>query len=442
MVTVSIRVKNKGNETAKGIELVLSQLGISEDGSIKIILVGTKIIEEIKSSEELKKDFPLWVRAPLTDGYDILLSAGVPILEGDSEPWDNSMSREFSIEREDGTISIVHKKFVHQYICIQAAKIFGENLFGEGGFEGGNYLFRGDYWRDKSEGDTVCRGAWDEDCYELVYAEPWYLPREVAIAYRHFWDADEGDNSRSLGDTSNAYQKAVYFWKGGKGEAKGIINFYNQGDKGHAYKHLGHICHLLQDMGVPAHAHLDRHVEEFPGSLLFGDDCYEDWMGEQGYDNWSYQDALNGGGLVHIPWNKIPADVSEDIFPLYYLMYTTNQYADYFASDGEDGNENDRRGWLDYSGWPGSPTKEEHLDPNPTGLLPPWDTKGNNDWGDDDDDGDLATKRMSIQCGLLPPCINFSGNQFILNSQQSIFTIPPGTIIVYHSNCTNLVRLN
>ncbi|MDH5174811.1 MAG: hypothetical protein OEW43_06090, partial [Elusimicrobiota bacterium] len=393
-VTVSIRVKNKGNETAKGIELVLSQLGISEDGSIKIILVGTKIIEEIKSSEELKKDFPLWVRAPLTDGYDILLSAGVPILEGDSEPWDNSMSREFSIEREDGTISIVHKKFVHQYICIQAAKIFGENLFGEGGSEGGNYLFRGDYWKDRSEGATICRGAWDEDERDLAYGYEWPL-----TTLTHFWNADRGDDAGSwffgfpgLKDFPNAYQKAVAFWRGRRSEdrtVEDIVDLYGE-NKAEAYKQLGHISHLLADMGVPAHVHVDPHVEEFPASLLFGDDCYEDWMKKEGYDNWSYRDALNAGGLIHIPWDKKPADVSEDIFPLYYLMYTANQYADYFASDDGNGNSDDRRGWLDYSGWPGSPRKAKHLDPNPLRIFPFWDTKGNNDWGDDDDDGDLT----------------------------------------------------
>jgi hypothetical protein len=37
---------------------------------------------------------------------------------------------------------------------------------------------------------------------------------------------------------------------------------------------LGHISHLLADMGVPAHVKNDMH----PGSVLNDDDCYEDWM--------------------------------------------------------------------------------------------------------------------------------------------------------------------
>ena len=398
-VTVSVKVKNKGNETARGIELVLSRLGISEDGGAKIILVGTERIEEIRPGEEVERDFPFWVQAPVNDGYNILLGAEVPVLEGDLEPWDNSMCKEFSIEREDGTISIVHKEFVHQYICVQAAKIFGENLFGESGSEGKNYLFIGNHWRGEKEGTTICGGAWDEDHRDLVYGD---IPLSVALT--HFWDADRGDDAGSwffgfpgLKHLPNAYQKAVAFWRGRRGEdrtVEDIVDLYGE-NKAEAYKQLGHISHLLADMGVPAHAHVDPHVDprnvkEFAGSLLFGDDCYEDWMGEQGYDNWSYPDALGAGGLIHIPWEKKPADISEDIFPLYYLMYITNQYADYFASDDEDGNSDDRRGWLDYSGWPGSPRKAKHLDPNPLRIFPPWDTKGNNDWGDDDDDGDLT----------------------------------------------------
>jgi hypothetical protein len=387
-VTVSVRVKNKGNQTARGIGLVLSQLGISEDGSIKIIPVGIERIEEIRPGEELKKDFPLWVQAPVNDGYNILLGAEVPILEGDSEPWDNSMSMEFSIEREDGTIGIVHKERVHQYTCVQAAKIFGENLFGEGGTEGGNYLFTGDDWRGESEGYTICGGAWDEDHRDLVYG---YWSKLVTLT--HFWDADESDDQTNWWPLNihNAYQKAVAFWRGRWGEdrtVEDIVDLYGE-NKAKAYKQLGHIAHLLADMGVPAHAHVDPHLPTFgPFDLITGgDDCYEDWMGGDAgrrtvfnCKNWNYEDALNAGGLIHIPWEKRPADVSEDIFPLYYLMYTTNQYADYFASDDRDGHKDDRRGWLDYSGWPGSPRKWTDLNPNPTRLLPPWDRKGDNDW--------------------------------------------------------------
>ncbi|MBA7510420.1 hypothetical protein ES705_02404 [subsurface metagenome] len=398
-VTVSVRVKNKGNETARGIELVLSQLGMSEDSNAKIFVVEIKRIEEIKPGKEVKKDFSLWVEAPVNDGYNILLGAEVPILEGDSEPWDNSMCKEFSIEREDGTISIVHKKFIHQYVCVEAAKIFGQNLFGGGGSEGRNYLFTGDHWRGKHEGYTICGGAWDEDERDLVYGD---IPFSVTLT--HFWDADRGDDAGSwlfgfpgLKDLPNTYQRAVAFWRGRHGEhrtVKSIVDLYGE-DKSEAYKHLGHISHLLADMGVPAHAHVDPHVDpqnviEFAVSLFTGDDCYEDWMGKEGYDNWSYRGALNAGGLIHIPWDKRPADVSKDIFPLYYLMYTTNQYADYFASDDRNGDSYDRRGWLDYSGWPGSPRKAKHLDPNPLRIFPPWDRKGDNDWGDDDDDGDLT----------------------------------------------------
>jgi hypothetical protein len=78
----------------------------------------------------------------------------------------------------------------------------------------------------------------------------------------------------------------------------------------------------------------------------------------------------------------------------YYLMYTTNQYTEYFASDSYDGDTGVRAGWgIDYTGFPPTPTT--------TGEL------SDNDDGDDDDDGDLTnianfayTKAISSVAGL------------------------------------------
>jgi len=103
----------------------------------------------------------------------------------------------------------------------------------------------------------------------------------------------------------------------------------------------------MMDMGVPGHAHQDEHMPRkltVTGSwhTSFCDE-FEGWPDDDeknidadGFmvfeDNW-YWDGMNTylekGGLL---------DISSETNPLLYLMYTTNQIADFFASDDIDGN--------------------------------------------------------------------------------------------------------
>ncbi len=78
---------------------------------------------------------------------------------------------------------------------------------------------------------------------------------------------------------------------------------------------LGRMCHLIQDMSVPAHTRCDEHG-------LTRDD-YEYWVAEN--NHWTYWNANNSGGLLN-PY------VSSN--PIHYLMYTTQQIANHFGSSG------------------------------------------------------------------------------------------------------------
>jgi len=107
-------------------------------------------------------------------------------------------------------------------------------------------------------------------------------------------------------------------------------------------------------MGVPAHVHDDWHI--------IGD-AYEDWMRDN-HGGWGAADANAAGGLIAIPdsaretilGTALLIPVPQDFgVSLYYLMYMTNQHADYFASDDVDGDTRDRYGWMDYTGWPDDP---------------------------------------------------------------------------------------
>ncbi|MEO5741494.1 MAG: hypothetical protein ABIS29_12960, partial [Vicinamibacterales bacterium] len=246
-------------------------------------------------------------------------------------------------------------------------------------------------------------GAGDEDVFDHIYGIPNHLIlAEAIITMAHFWDADAGDDTPStygnfegpvdIIDTSfivteNAQQKARHFWTLALGS-------YARGDKHKAYEYLGHIVHLIGDMTVPTHAHGDAHVD------LFGDsDPYEEWMSNSTSDRvidltpqekQKLVDAENntGPGLLNGP---LEADVPPGVDPVYYLLYTTNQLSDFFASRDVDGDTFDRHGWVQAEldsmnlRYP-SPRVQDDLDNNDDDDGPFGEEINNND-------GDLARVR-------------------------------------------------
>lgn len=96
-----------------------------------------------------------------------------------------------------------------------------------------------------------------------------------------------------------------------------------------AWEILGRMCHLLQDMSVPAHAHRDAHGSTDDGIRI---DTYENFFGYSfGWDNYSVYSNVG---------QYINSYVSSN--PLHYLMFITAQMADHFGSNGPyegDGND-------------------------------------------------------------------------------------------------------
>lgn len=253
--------------------------------------------------------------------------------------------------------------------------------------------YSSDIWTGAGHEDGDMPGDVDDH----IYGIPYHLILGPAIVtMTHFWDADPGDNTPStygnfegpvdIVDTSfivteNALQKARYTWSLAVGS-------YANGDKAKAYEYLGHIVHFLGDMTVPTHAHGDAHVD------LFNDhDPYEEWM--------SYPSGEgDGGGHMFLSPSELQtlkdAPPLEDaipagVDPLYYLLYTTNQLSDFFASRDVDGDTFDRHGWvqarLDQMAvdFP-SPRIQDHLDDNDDDDGPFGEEINNND-------GDLSDIR-------------------------------------------------
>jgi len=197
----------------------------------------------------------------------------------------------------------------------------------------------------------VVFGAWCEDETDHVYdtSGEW-------ITLPHFWIADEGDEQINWWGAygyENAWMKARIMIVRSR-------DFYLAGNHFEAYHYLGHVCHLLADMTVPAHAHYDEH----------SDDAYENWMA-----SWHYHVSAGVANLygpvppitdeiiqqIMDAWGGVSPGPIDLLPPLYYLMYTANQRADYFASDGDDGNLDTRYGWVDYTGWPSRPRTRDDL---------------------------------------------------------------------------------
>ncbi|MEK7531926.1 MAG: hypothetical protein AAB545_03310 [Patescibacteria group bacterium] len=58
-----------------------------------------------------------------------------------------------------------------------------------------------------------------------------------------------------------------------------ILHYYATGDEIRAYLGLGHILHLIEDMGVPDHTRNDPHMGEGTDGYYTGESPYENWTG-------------------------------------------------------------------------------------------------------------------------------------------------------------------
>jgi len=107
-----------------------------------------------------------------------------------------------------------------------------------------------------------------------------------------------------------------------------VLDFPDEIRKGIVYNLLGRMCHLLQDMSVPAHAHNTSHAG------IYG--MYSDFLESNemeyhtSFQNWNAdQVSIQYGDLLN------PYQHSD---PLYYLMYFLNQIADFYPDGVHSGD--------------------------------------------------------------------------------------------------------
>jgi hypothetical protein len=125
---------------------------------------------------------------------------------------------------------------------------------------------------DTAVGGLALQFNWD--------AVLWGLENEDTFAMwlNHFWDPD---TDAGLPGCFSARIRANNLWTE-------MLNHYRAGRYESAYRDLGRIAHLIQDMGVPAHTLLDCHA--------FGDD-YEEYVRDSANLPHSAGGLVGGGNV-------------------------------------------------------------------------------------------------------------------------------------------------
>ncbi len=145
------------------------------------------------------------------------------------------------------------------------------------------------YCGDFSEGFSVTEGSFEED--------------RLGRYLNHFWNPDEGnDVGLCLAIPGfcydSAYERGIEMWN------KAIYSYVYENNKTKAYYYLGRAVHLLEDMSVPAHVHLDAHWGPY------GDDSYEEYI-SYSYDMFDLgNDIFISDNLSDIFYNM--AEISDD----------------------------------------------------------------------------------------------------------------------------------
>jgi PKD domain-containing protein len=228
-------------------------------------------------------------------------------------------------------------------------------------------------------------GAGHEDNFDHVFGYEKAFPfSDSFVTASHFWDVDAGANDPvefvdgytaplewaivGGGSYPNAYHKAQALWSLALGA-------YVEGHRDQAYELLGHVAHLVGDLTVPTHTHEDAHPP-------FDDDPFEEWMSGNG-DGELFTHPLTNEERAELV--KLgPLTIPDNVDKLYWLLNTTGQIADFFASMDVDGDAVDPNGWV-----------QDELNQMTREITSPrvTDDLEDNDDGNNDDDGDLSRIR-------------------------------------------------
>jgi hypothetical protein len=278
------------------------------------------------------------------------------------------------------TVSFAHKEWVHQHIVYEAYRLLKMYYNMEVPEIESNLGSYGSGTAPWVHGE-ILKGAYREDLEDPVtgvgggimgWNNGW------TASSTHFWDVDQGDFQETDINVGviNAYHKAYkYIYGGWRLHYQNYVYTYNSlidlyvsgnvhwvgwvNELGElesrdqwfiaspelrrllVWEILGRVCHLLADMSVPAHVHIDTHPCELgdednyevdissAGNGVFN--CNEQTTFPGAYTNYTAETAFNSGNFID-PYNY------DQNNPIRYLFYYSAQVAGHFASQNAGGN--------------------------------------------------------------------------------------------------------
>jgi len=151
-----------------------------------------------------------------------------------------------------------------------------------------------------------------------VYQDPWFVVVDYERPYTRCGETGWGGINGSI-----PLVQYLTLWCG-KTEQEAFIIIRKI-----VWEIVGRMCHLIQDMGVPAHVHDDPHP-----SLIDADYYEYDYLNVQGhYLDKTYADAITQGAF----YNEEPIiNINNLQNPIRTITYLANQLSDRFPSDNGD----------------------------------------------------------------------------------------------------------
>jgi hypothetical protein len=220
--------------------------------------------------------------------------------------------------------------YVHPYITEQAFDIWPNDTDHEiYTYLGLGYRDTGSSCSNAYQGTMITEGAKEEDDYDPVSGA--CNNTDFSGYYHHFYNPDNSDDdTNGLYGYPGALYNAKIYWQ------RALDYYSDTSTRGLAYWYLGRIAHLVGDITVPAHSHLDAHP------AIINPDSYENHVTSH-YEDWSSSNAKALGDL--------PAYSTLDE-----IFYNLAERSQYFPSDDVAGNTTNTEaswftGWPDPAGW-------------------------------------------------------------------------------------------
>jgi fibronectin type 3 domain-containing protein len=344
-----------------------------ERGTLSVWANERLILEQpdLLVTDSLRLPVDLGPAAPLAACGTLTLKVVITPAFGDACNGDNQLAFTYDWRADDeGHVYVLLKQlpFVHSWASYQAYQILPpgplktelgsrQNLWGNAAT---NTLFGTDkIWEETcsvpsewhgstSYGNSLLEGAHDEDVDDYGIT----VLSGMDAALEHFWDPDHGynhgiDTSAEWGRNNSALHRAHGWWK------KAQEVYAQNGGTSEAYYWLGRVSHLLADMAVPEHVHLDPHPSD-DIDFFWNDPAdlgldYDDTCNYEEYTKINYHSYTGSGTPVAIDALPLtvpvslgaPSDWDGDFVRLFYNLAQMAQHAD---SSDVDGNNTDGDG--------------------------------------------------------------------------------------------------